>query len=192
MFTRPENLKGGKLSGIELAASVPLNLLTPVLDGFGIQASYGYTDSSIKPFAELPSFKIQIPGFSRETATLTAYYEKFGFSARVAARHRSKFIAEVEAFGGDREFPNVREETIADLQLGYEVQSGPVKGLNFLLQINNVNNDAVPRVQLRYRPRHQARHLRAHHPVRRHLQVLTFPGASPQCPRRARGEGVFH
>jgi iron complex outermembrane recepter protein len=140
VFTRPENLKGGKISGIELAASVPLNLLTPVLDGFGVQASYGYTDSSIKPFADIPSFKIQIPGFSRETATLTGYYEKYGFSARVAVRHRSKFIAEVEAFGGDREFPFVREETIADVQLGYELQSGPAKGLNFLLQVNNVNN----------------------------------------------------
>jgi iron complex outermembrane recepter protein len=141
VFTRPENLKGGRLSGVELAASVPLNLFTPVLDGFGIQASYSYTDSSIKPFADIPSFKIQIPGFSREAATLTAYYEKYGFSARVAGRYRSKFIAEVEAFGGDREFPFVREETVVDLQLGYELQSGPAKGLNFLLQVNNANNE---------------------------------------------------
>jgi iron complex outermembrane recepter protein len=140
VFTRPENLKGGKLSGVELAASVPLSLFVPALDGFGIQASYSYTDSSIKPFADVPSFKIQIPGFSREVATLTAYYEKYGFSARVAGRYRSKFIAEVEAFGGDREFPFVREETVVDVQLGYELQSGPAKGLNFLLQVNNANN----------------------------------------------------
>jgi iron complex outermembrane recepter protein len=137
LFTRPENLNGGTISGMELAASIPLNLLTPVLDGFGVQASYGYTDSSIK----IPGFgTIQIPGFSRETATLTGYYEKYGFSARVAVRHRSNFIAEVEAFGGDREFPFVRAETIADVQFGYELQSGPAKGLNFLLQINNANN----------------------------------------------------
>jgi iron complex outermembrane recepter protein len=140
VFTRPENIKGGSLNGVELAASVPLNLLTPMLDGFGIQAAYSYTDSKIKPFPDEPGFEITIPGFSRSTATLTAYYEKYGFSARVAGRNRSKFIAEVEAFGGDREFPFVREETIVDVQLGYEVQSGPVKGLNFLLQINNANN----------------------------------------------------
>ena len=27
------------------------------------------------------------------------------------------------------------------MQFGYEVQSGPVKGLNFLFQINNANNE---------------------------------------------------
>jgi iron complex outermembrane recepter protein len=138
VFSQPQNLKGGRINGIELAASLPLNLLTPVLDGFGVQASYAYTESSIA----IPGFgKIQIPGFSKDVATLTGYYEKYGFSARVAARNRSAYIAEVEAFGGDREFPFVREETVVDLQFGYEVQSGPVKGLNFLFQINNVNNE---------------------------------------------------
>jgi iron complex outermembrane receptor protein len=138
VFTQPRNLSGGRLTGVELAASVPLNLLTPVLDGFGLQASYGYTDSSIT----IPGFgKIDIPGFSKDVAQFTAYYEKYGFSVRAAARHRSQYIAEVEAFGGDLEFPFVREETIVDLQFGYEVQSGPAKGLNFLFQINNANNE---------------------------------------------------
>jgi iron complex outermembrane recepter protein len=138
VFTQPQNLNGGRIQGVELAASVPLNLATPVLDGFGLQASYSYTDSSIS----IPGFgSIQIPGFSRDVATVTAYYEKYGFSARLAVRNRGEYIAEVEAFGGDREFPFVRAETIADLQFGYEVQSGPVKGLNLLLQINNVNNE---------------------------------------------------
>jgi iron complex outermembrane recepter protein len=137
-FTQPRNLKGGRLTGVELAASVPLNLLTPVLDGFGVQASYGYTESSIN----IPLFgKIEIPGFSKDVAQFTVYYEKYGFSARAAARHRSKYRGEVEAFGGDLEFPLIGEETIIDLQFGYEVQSGPVKGLNFLLQINNANNE---------------------------------------------------
>ena len=139
-FTLPQNLTGGKLSGIELAASLPLNLATPVLDGFGVQASYAHTNSSIKPFAGGPKF--QIPGFSKDVTTLTAYYEKYGFSARVASRHRSAFIAEVEGFGGDREFPFVRAETVTDLQLGYELQSGPAKGLNFLVQVNNIGNEA--------------------------------------------------
>ncbi len=138
VFTQPRNLGGGKIQGVELAASLPFGLLTPALDGFGLQASYAYTDSSIK----IPGFgKITIPGFSKEVTTVTAYYEKYGFSARVAVRQRSKFIAEVERFDGDRDFPFVRPETIADVQFGYELQSGPAKGLNFLLQINNVNNE---------------------------------------------------
>lgn len=140
VFTLPQNLTGGKLSGIELAASVPLNLLSPALDGFGLQASYARTNSSIEPFGDGQRF--QIPGFSKAVTTVTAYYEKYGFSARVAMRDRDPYIAEVEGFGGDRSFPFVRRETITDLQLGYELQSGPAKGLNFLFQINNLNNEA--------------------------------------------------
>jgi iron complex outermembrane receptor protein len=137
-FTQPFNGQGGNISGVELAASLPLNLLTPVLDGFGIQASASFTDSKIKPFGDADTRPL--PGLSKNVATVTAYYEKFGFSARVATRYRDKFIAEIEGFGADREYRYAKAETVTDLQLGYEVQSGPVKGLNFLLQVNNLSN----------------------------------------------------
>ena len=118
---------------------MPLNLLTPVLDGFGIQASFSDTSSKIKPFGDADTRPL--PGLSKNVATLTAYYEKYGFSARVAARHRTKFIAEIEGFGADREYKFAAQETVTDLQFGYEVQSGPAKGLNLLLQVNNVTNE---------------------------------------------------
>ncbi|NJN00941.1 MAG: hypothetical protein HC793_05230 [Aquincola sp.] len=46
-----------------------------------------------------------------------------------------------QGFGADREFKYARAETLTDIQLGYEIQSGFAKGLNFLLQINNANNE---------------------------------------------------
>jgi iron complex outermembrane receptor protein len=138
-FTRPFNGQGGTITGIELATSVPLNLLTPVLDGFGVSLSYSDTDSKVKPFGDGDTRPL--PGLSRRVATLTAYYEKHGFQARVATRNRSKFIAEIEGFGADREYKYADAETVTDLQLGYEIQSGPAKGLNFLLQVNNVTNE---------------------------------------------------
>jgi iron complex outermembrane recepter protein len=138
-FTAPVNGKGGSITGLEVAASVPLNLLTPVLDGFGVQASMSYTDSKINPFGDADVRPL--PGLSKNVMTLTAYYERYGFSARVASRNRSKFIAEIEGFGADREYKFAAKETVTDLQLGYEVQSGPIKGLNFLLQVNNVTNE---------------------------------------------------
>ena len=39
-FTTSANGSGGNLHGIELAASMPFNLLVPALDGFGATASY--------------------------------------------------------------------------------------------------------------------------------------------------------
>jgi iron complex outermembrane recepter protein len=138
-FKAPVNGKGGNISGIELAASVPLNMLTPMLDGFGIVASYSDTSSKIKPFGD--GDVRPLPGLSKNVTTLTAYYEKAGFSVRVATRNRSKYIAEIEGFGADREYKYAKEETITDFQVGYELQSGPAKGLNFLLQVNNATNE---------------------------------------------------
>ncbi len=138
-FTAPVNGKGGTIKGIELAVDVPLNLLFKPLDGFGIQASYSDTKSAIKPFGDADVRPL--PGLSRKVQTLTAYYERSGFSIRVANRKRSAFIAEIEGFGSDREYKYARPETITDLQLSYEIQSGIAKGVNFLLQMNNLNNE---------------------------------------------------
>jgi iron complex outermembrane receptor protein len=138
-FTQPFNGKGGKIQGVELAVNVPLNLLTPMLEGFGTIVSHSTTSSAIKPFGD--GDVRPLPGLSRTVTQLTAYYERFGFSARVAGRKRGEFIAEIEGFGADREFKYARGETIVDVQLGYEIQSGPAKGLSFLLQVNNANNE---------------------------------------------------
>ena len=138
-FTSPFNGQGGKVSGVELAASLPLNVMTRALDGFGVQVSYSNTTSAIKPFGSADTRPL--PGLSREVTQLTAYYENRGFSTRVAGRNRSKFIAEIEGFGADREFKYARAETLVDVQIGYEIQSGFAKGLNFLLQINNATNE---------------------------------------------------
>lgn len=138
-FTQPRNGKGGRLSGFELAASLPLNMLTQWLDGFGVQANYSNTSSAIKPFGD--SDVRPLPGLSKTVYTLTAYYEAHGFSARVANRHRSSFIAEIQGFGADRDFKFARGESILDLQFGYEFQAGVAKGLSFLLQINNATNE---------------------------------------------------
>ncbi len=138
-FTQPVNGKGGTIKGIELAASVPLNLLTPVLDGFGVQVSFSDTKSAIRPFGD--GDVRPLPGLSRTVTQLTGYYEKYGFSARVASRKRSSFIAEIEGFGADREFKYARGETLVDVQLGYEFSSGFAKGLGVLLQVNNATNE---------------------------------------------------
>ncbi|MFN9195682.1 MAG: TonB-dependent receptor [Pseudomonadota bacterium] len=138
-FTLPLNGTGGSIQGVEVAVNVPLNLLTPMLNGFGVIASHSSTDSKIKPFGD--SDVRPLPGLSRTVTQLTAYYEMGGFSARVASRKRGAFIAEIEGFGADREFKYARGETIIDYQIGYEFRSGPLKGLGLLLQVNNANNE---------------------------------------------------
>jgi iron complex outermembrane receptor protein len=139
-FKLPVNGQGGRMDGIELAASLPLNMLTPFLDGFGVVASHADTRSSIKPNGPNGGSQ-ELPGLSKRVTNLSAYYEKYGFSARISQRERSAFVGEVTGFGADREFRYVRGEKVVDFQVGYQFDAGAMKGLSVLLQINNVNNE---------------------------------------------------
>jgi iron complex outermembrane receptor protein len=138
-FSLPINGQGGRMNGVELTASLPFNMITKVLDGFGAVASYSDTDSGIKPNG--PNGGTQpLPGLSRRVINLTAYYEKYGFSTRISQRDRSDFVGEVTGFGADREFRYIKAERVVDLQVGYAFDNGAMKGLSILLQINNLNN----------------------------------------------------
>jgi iron complex outermembrane recepter protein len=139
-YTRPVNGDGGTVKGYELSASVPLDVLWEPLMGFGIQANYSDTTSSVQPLGP-NSPDEPLPGLSKYVSNITVYYERFGFSSRVSQRHRSQFVGEVQGFGGDRTRRTFEGETVTDLQLGYSIQSGPLKDVSFLLQVNNLENE---------------------------------------------------
>ena len=134
-----KGIGGGNIKGAELAVSLPGSLLTDALADFGVTANASFTDSSIKPNPSDPA--TPLPGLSEKVWNITAYYEKNGFSARASQRNRSKFLGEVAGFGNGRTLRYVKGESILDLQFGYELQSGPAKGLNLLLQLNNVTDE---------------------------------------------------
>ena len=140
VYNRPVNGEGGTVKGYELAVSLPLDVLWEPLLGFGIQANYSDTTSSVQPLG--PSSPNEpLPGLSKYVSNITAYYERFGFSTRVSQRHRSQFVGEVQGFGGDRNRRTFEGETVTDVQMGYTFQSGPMKNLSILLQVNNLENE---------------------------------------------------
>jgi TonB-dependent receptor len=141
--TIPLNGQGGRLDGIELTASAPGELLTDWLNGFGAILSVSQTDSSIRvqgTAAGATSQSITLPGLSKTVWNATVYFEKYGFSARVATRYRSNYIGEITDFSGSRALEYVRHEQITDLQTSYEFQTAPLQGLSILFQVNNLTN----------------------------------------------------
>jgi outer membrane receptor protein involved in Fe transport len=132
------------LKGIELSASVPFNLLSPSLDGFGVTASTSITNSGIRipEPSGLIGAEIPLPGLSKNVSNLTMYYEKEGFSARVSQRKRSDFVGEITTYDGTRALKYVVGESIVDLQLGYNFSEGSLKGLGLVFQVNNLNDAA--------------------------------------------------
>ncbi|OYU28711.1 MAG: TonB-dependent receptor [Burkholderiales bacterium PBB2] len=146
-YTAPENGKGGRLSGVELSASLPLSLLTPALSGFGIQASASFTSSGIKirdpeSASSVGGGDITLPGLSKRVTNLTAYYENSGFEFRISNRRRSDFIGEIGNFNGARTLRYVVGENITDAQIGYSFNDGAFKGLGLTLQVNNLGDAA--------------------------------------------------
>ncbi|MBD8529800.1 MULTISPECIES: TonB-dependent receptor [unclassified Massilia] len=138
-MTQPMNGEGGKLQGLELAASAPLDMLHPMLDGFGVTANASFTNSEIEVKDQrFGSMAIPLPGLSKRVFNLTAYYEANGFSARVSQRYRSDFVGEIGGIGGANELTFVKSDKVVDLQLGYDFAQ--VKGLSVLFQVNNLTD----------------------------------------------------
>jgi TonB-dependent receptor len=142
-YTTSYNGNGGMLKGAELTLSLPLEMATPALDGFGVLASTSYTESGID-IKEVNSTigKLQLPGLSRNVTNLTLYYEKSGFSTRVSMRKRSDYVGEIGNFAGDRQLRYVVGDHPVDFQIGYTFNDGAYKGLGVLLQVNNLTNEA--------------------------------------------------
>ena len=137
-MNRPANGDGGMVRGAELSGSFEASRLWSALDGFGVLASVSATESSIHPNG--PGTKEKLPGLSGVVSNVTAFYEKDGFSARVSRRYRSAYRGEVTGLFAQRAFSEILAENQVDFQLGYNFDTGPLKGAALLLQVNNVNN----------------------------------------------------
>jgi len=150
-YTTSVNGNGGSLDGYELTASIPLNLATKYLEGFGFTASYSYTTSSVNlpnliglnPTQQVPTGggTISLPGLSKTNDKLMVYYERFGFSAFVAENHRSDYIGSVAntTVGGYPSLIYIQGQTWVSAQIGYQFQQGYLKGLGFRFEGNNMN-----------------------------------------------------
>ncbi|ATS21076.1 TonB-dependent receptor [Xanthomonas phaseoli pv. phaseoli] len=145
-FSAPFNGKGGTLRGVELTASLPLDLVFAPLEGFGIQASATFNDSDVKirdpeSASSVGDGEISLPGLSKRVYNLTAYYEHKGFEARVSQRRRSDFIGEIGNFNGNRTLRYVVGENITDAQISYNFsEASALSGLTLLLQASNLSN----------------------------------------------------
>jgi iron complex outermembrane recepter protein len=151
VMTQPVNGSGGNLRGIELTASLPLSLFVHgPLGGFGVATSYASTLSSVR----LPNLigqnptqgpaagpDMTLPGLSHINAKLMLYYERGGFSAYVADNYRSEYVGYVNsATVGAYPAPiNIGSQSWVSAQIGYEIQTGRLKGLSIRFEGNNLN-----------------------------------------------------
>ncbi|MDR7067230.1 TonB-dependent receptor [Pseudoxanthomonas japonensis] len=147
-YSRPVNGEGGTLQGLELTASLPFDMFSDALQGFGAVASATFNDSNIQirdpeSASSVGAGDIDLPGLSKRVYNLTVYFEKNGFEARVNQRRRSDFIGEIGNFNGNRTLRYVVGENITDAQVSYTFPDGhALSGLSVLFQASNLTNEA--------------------------------------------------
>ena len=136
------NGEGGRVYGAELTASLDGGLLSPMLSGYGVIASLSSTKNKLPN--DNNGNKINLDGFSGRVNSLTVYYEKGGFSARVSRRYRSAFTASTQGILLATEYSShIEAEAAVDAQIGYAFEHGPMKGLSLILQGYNLTNQAA-------------------------------------------------
>ncbi len=145
ILNAPVNTRGGELYGVELSTTVPFEIITPALTGFGVTGGGGYSISRVRnDLGEIQA----IPGYSRWTASGTLFWEKYGFSVRGSVRYRSGYLAEVSGFGATREVRTAVPETIVDSQIGYDFgKVGPLAGISVFFQAQNLTNERFATIQ---------------------------------------------
>jgi iron complex outermembrane receptor protein len=149
-FSTSLNTHGGYMYGAELAGTLPFDVFSSSLDGFGITGGVGYTKTKIKDFNGNTAV---IPGYSKWVANLTAFYERHGFNARGSMRYRSAFQGDFVLFSGSLDRQYVLAETIFDAQIGYDFQPGSaLSGLSVYVQGQNLTNERQATLGLSSQP----------------------------------------
>ncbi len=143
------NGSGGNIKGFELAAQLPFSMLSSWLTGLGLNGSFSDTTSSIqspntiglKPTQAAASGQIPMTGLSHLNKKVMVYYERGGFSAFAAENYRSEYVGSVanSTIGGYPTLQFILPQRWLSAQVGYEVQSGWLKGLSVRLEGNNLN-----------------------------------------------------
>ena len=138
--TRPENGGNGRVHGMELAWQQTFDMLPSPFDGLGMYTNYTWAKSS----AELPfnGGKTELPGTSRHNYNVALSYEKYGFNARLAWNHRSKFIQEFNIADPDL---NVywNDRSSLDFSTSYAIN----KNFRVFGEINNITDARQVRFQ---------------------------------------------
>jgi TonB-dependent receptor len=89
---QPVNAEGSyEVSGLELVAIVPLDLIYAPLEGFGINANYTILDSSLTGESDLD---VPTPpvGLAESTYNVTLFYENDRFQARASYNFKDKYV----------------------------------------------------------------------------------------------------
>jgi TonB-dependent receptor len=96
-YSRPENATSGKIQGVEFNYQQQLTMLPSPFNGLGFSANYTISNSEEHLFTR-PTENLPFMKQSDKLYNLALFYEKYGFTARVAYTYTGAFV---KAYGSD-------------------------------------------------------------------------------------------
>lgn len=118
--TVPDNGEGATVKGFEIGYRQSFeNWLPGALGGFGVQASYNYTDSNAEYRNAVANVSFGLEGLSKNSYSLVGFYEKYGITARVAYTYRDNFLQVASGRNGEPEYFDAYGQL--DVSLSYDI-----------------------------------------------------------------------
>lgn len=126
LISRPRNLAGAKLKGVEVSAQAFFDFLPGVLSGLGAFGNYTYADSRVTGADQLSGETLF--GVSPHNFNAGLLYEKYGLSVRTAYTYRSSFdefdltsSINIRQVGSNNFLNRVRPNGRLDFSINYDV-----------------------------------------------------------------------
>ena len=132
------NDNGGYIRGLELAVTKTFTSLPGAWAGFGLTASYSYTQSETEVSGgNLYGENLPLPGLSENVWSATAFYDYKMFAAHVNVRYRDEYILNMPIPGSSTPV-FAQPYTTADAQIAYQFQNG----IGLIASVNNFTDEA--------------------------------------------------
>lgn len=125
---QPINLETVNIKGVEFGYSLPLELLTSAVTGLGLFGNATYVDAPQVP-AEQNGLPYPLPGVSKFSYNVGAYFERWGFGARAYYNWRGQYETGGENFFGDRTLQRAYGQV--DGSISYDVTPKATISFNF-------------------------------------------------------------
>lgn len=133
LVTQPMNATDAYVLGVELNAQSQLTFLPSPFDGFGLGGNITFVHSSEKGLVGRAG-SIPMPTQSDRTYSAQLYYEKYGFSARVAYSYRSAYLDTVGTGPSTDQFTDANGQW--DAHMSYDV----IQGVQVFVEGANLND----------------------------------------------------
>ena len=134
-FTQPVNGESASILGLELGFTTPFYFLDGFGKDFGIILNYTYADSSASTEAsDGTTRETVLPGLSKHSVNAALYYDRAGFSSRLAYTWRDSYLRDDNVgrqFGAERFFEDYG-------QLDFSLTVPVIEGTSVSFEVLNI------------------------------------------------------